>query len=100
VAHYKDSSSLEHVFENQKETPLNFSKHPSVFTLDDLSYLFGERFKLYQLLNIYIQGEYLLIHFGFVDRTESNYAASNYLNFMIKMNSPIGDVEITKPAKD
>jgi hypothetical protein len=107
VANYKDdtdSSSLENVFENQKATPLNFTKHPFVFTLEDLSNLFGDeiRIKFYQLLNIYVQGENLplIIHFGFVDRTESNYAASNYLNFLIEIKSRLSDKEISEPEEN
>jgi hypothetical protein len=93
VAHYTDSPSLEHVFENHKATPLKFSKHPFIFTFEDLRCLMGGqiRIKLYQLLNIYIVGEYLNIHFGFVDRSESDYADSYYLNFLIIMKSRIAD---------
>ena len=63
----------------------------------DLTNLFGEesRIKMYQLSNIFAVGEYLKIQFVFVDRTESDYASSYYLNFLVIMKPRIADKEFT-----
>jgi hypothetical protein len=64
--------------------------------------LFGDekQIKNYLIMNIYLLGDYLKVHFEYKDRSEADYASCYYLNYLIKMKAEIYDVKFTPVEND